>query len=137
MIKKARAFSRLYVLLLAWASLFSLCLSIQHAMAYNDHRGRKVDSLEAVLCSENPPKGKALVRAYSDLMWGYLNTDGKRSALYAHKALALSYEMNGLNVRTDALRILGLIAYGDDDYEAAISYFNWALAVTDSMRSTR
>ena len=137
MIKKARAFSRLYVLLLAWASLFSPCLSIQHAMAYNDHRGRKVDSLEAVLCGENPPKGKALIRAYSDLMWGYLNTDGKRSALYAHKALALSYEMNGLNVRTDALRILGLIAYGDDDYEAAISYFNWALAVTDSMRSDK
>ena len=118
----------------AW--LLMLCASKTMAQ-YSDHRNRRIDSLETVLASQTPPQGKQLLRAYLDLMWGYLQTDGAKSSLYARKAVALSYEIDGLNARADALRILGLISYGDNDYDTALSYFNHALAVTDSMKLYR
>ena len=127
---------RLSIQLLVWTALFML-LPARPAMAYSDHRGRRVDSLEAVLASENPPRGTDLLRACKDLMWGYLQTDGERAKLYARRALALSYELDALNSRADALRILGLVAYGSEDYDTALGYYNWALAVTDSMRSKK
>ena len=107
------------------------------AHAYGDHRNRKVDSLETVLLSNHPPKGEQLLRTYLDLMNGYLQTDGKKATHYAQKALALTYKLNALNARADALRILGLLAYGGNDYEQALAFFDHALAVTDSMRNDR
>ena len=112
-------------------------LGVTQGWAYSDHRGRRVDSLEAMLKSDNPPRGEKLLKAYTDLMWGYMNTNGERATHYARKALALSYQGNWLNARTDALRILGLVAYGSEDYDTALGYFNWALAVTDSMRGEK
>ena len=106
------------------------------AMAqYSDHRGRYVDSIETVLTSTTPPKGDDLLRAYRDLAWGYLQTDGKKSEENARKLLALTYPSKALKLRVDALRILGLQYYGRNDYDNALKYFNQALAVTDSMRS--
>lgn len=87
--------------------------------------------------SENPPTGEKLIRAYDGLMWGYLQTDGEKSKEYAQKALELSYEINAINARVNALRILGLIAYGGDDYDKAIDYFNEALAVTELMKGDK
>ena len=43
-----------------------------HASAYIDHRNAHVDSLEAALASQNPPKGIDLLLAYEKLMVGYL-----------------------------------------------------------------
>ncbi len=126
----------LRALLWALTALFML-IPNRRALAYSDHRGRKVDSLEAVLRSQNPPRGVDLLRVCKDLMWGYLQTDAERSRLFARRALALSYELDGLNSRADALRILGLLAYGEEDYDTALRYYNWALAVTDSMRSVK
>jgi len=100
---------------------------------YSDHRNRHVDSLEVALASPNPPKGEQLLRAYIDLMHGYLPIDVSKSEEYAHKALDMSYKLNGLLTRTDALRMIGQLAYGRGDYETAISYYNQALVVTDSM----
>ena len=102
---------------------------------YSDHRNRNVDSLEMVLNGSNPPQGQELMKAYNNLMWGYLNTDGAKSRQYALKAIDLSYEENMLNARADALRVLGLIAYGNDDYDVAIEYYNHALEVSDSMKN--
>lgn len=102
---------------------------------YSDHRNRNVDSLEMVLNGSNPPQGQELMKAYNNLMWGYLNTDGAKSRQYALKAIDLSYEENLLNARADALRVLGLIAYGNDDYDVAIEYYNRALEVSDSMKN--
>ena len=45
------------------------CLSAQ---AYNDHRNARIDSLEAALKSNHPPKGDDLLRAYDELMRGWL-----------------------------------------------------------------
>ncbi|MCR4582288.1 MAG: hypothetical protein K5764_01865 [Prevotella sp.] len=70
---------------------------------------------------------------YKDLMWGYLQTNGKRSTSCAEKVLALSYLHNWQNARVDALRILGLLSYGAEHFDEAARYFEHALAVTDSM----
>ena len=115
-----------------------LLLLAENVLAqYSDHRNRKTDSLERVLQSENPPRGEPLMRAYLDLMWGYLQTDGAKSEHYAQKALDLSYETNALNAREDALRILGLNAYGRDDYEKALDFYGQALEATNQMKGDR
>lgn len=117
--------------------LFLLVHGLAARSQYTDHRNRKVDSLETLLNSENPPTGENLIRAYDGLMWGYLQTDGEKSKEYAQKALELSYEINALNARVNALRILGLLSYGGDDYDKAIDYFNEALAVTEQMKGDK
>ena len=115
-----------------------ISIGSQGVMAqYSDHRNRKVDSLEVVLASPNPPKGEQLLRAYQDLMWGYVNIEGKVAEDYARKALALSYELNALNARADALRMIGMLAYGRGDYEMSLDFYNHALAVTDSMAASK
>ena len=120
-----------HIFALLWLSVVCLAGYGQ----YSDHRNRNVDSLEMVLNGSNPPQGQELMKAYNNLMWGYLNTDGAKSRQYAQKAIDLSYEENMLNARADALRVLGLIAYGNDDYDVAIEYYNRALEVSDSMKN--
>ena len=119
--------------LLITALLVGICLS---AMCYNDHRNAKVDSLETALKSNNPPKGDDLLRAYVDLMRGYAPYDTKKAEDYGRKALALSYERNGLNARQDVLRRFGQMHYGREEFDKAISYYQWALAVVDSMEQS-
>ena len=114
-----------------------LLTGISTVMGYEDHRNRHVDSLETVLRSDNPPKGKDLLRVYLNLMSGYRNTSHDRCMLYARKALALSYELNALNARESAWYNLGLLAYGRDEHDKALGYFQQALAVTDSMKNDK
>ncbi|MBQ9470762.1 MAG: tetratricopeptide repeat protein [Bacteroidales bacterium] len=104
---------------------------------YHDHRNRHVDSLEAVLGGEHPPQGDELLAACTNLMWGLLNTDAPRAAGYAQRALALSYELDRPGSRASVLRILGLIAHGGNLPDSALAYYDWALAVVDSMRDDR
>ena len=101
---------------------------------YAAHRGRYVDSIETALVSATPPRGNDLLWAYRDLAWGYLQIDGKKSEENARKLLALTYPAKAMNLRVDAFRIMGLQAYGRNEYETALDYFDKALAVTDSMR---
>ena len=103
--------------------------------AYQDHRNRKVDSLEQVLKSGQQMTDEQRMYAYKSLMWGYLQTDGRRSAYYASRALSLSYQHHWIVARADALRLLGLNAYGSGHYEQALQYYNHALALTDTMRT--
>ncbi len=106
--------------------------------AYNDHRNVRIDSLETALKSQHPPKGVDLLRAYDELMRGYLPYDAKKAEEYGRRALALSYPLNALMIRQYVLRHFGLLHYGREDFEGAISFFHQALAVTDSMeRSNR
>lgn len=115
-------------------TLLAAWLAVGSSSAYSDHRGRKVDSLEAVLSSGRPLTDEERMTAYIGLMNGYRNTNTQLSERYARSALALSYRMNTLNAREGALYSLGLTAYGRADYDAAADYFHHALAVTDSMR---
>lgn len=111
-----------------------ICLfSVISAGAYNDYRNARVDSLEAALKSKNPPEGADLLRAYDELMRGYLPFDGIKASYYGHKALALSYELNGLRVRQDVLRRFAQMHYTREEFDEAIRIFQQALAVVDSM----
>ena len=110
--------------------LAAVCLS---ATAYDDHRNTKVDSLEAALKSANPPKGDDLLRTYERLMRGCLPYDTQKASDYGHKALALSYERNGLNIRQNILRYFAQIHYAHEEHDEAIRLFKWALAVVDTM----
>ena len=121
-----------------WFFFLYLCLCVPSvSQAYNDHRNARVDSLETALKSSNPPKGEALLRAYDELMRGYLPYDAEKARDYGHKALALSYELNDLLIRQYTLRHFGLMSYGGEDYDEAIRYFNQALAITDTMEQSR
>ena len=116
------------------ATLFvAICLP---ALAYNDHRNAKVDSLEAALKSANPPKGDDLLRAYDNLMRGWMPYDTQKASEYGRKALALSYERNGLNVRQNILRLFAQMHYAREEHDEAIRLFQWALAVVDTMEQS-
>lgn len=100
---------------------------------YNDHRNARIDSLEALLASSHPPKGDDLLLAYDELMRGYLPYDAQKAEDYGRKALALSYERNGLNVRQSVLRNFGLISFGREAFDEAIAFYQQALDVVDKM----
>ena len=110
------------------------CLSAQ---AYNDHRNARVDSLEAALKSSNPPKGEQLLRAYDELMRGYLPYDSAKASNYGRKALALSYELNGLNVRQNVIRHFAQMHYAREEYDEAVVLYQQALAVVDTMATLK
>ena len=115
-----------------------ICLIVSlTTRAYNDYRNARVDSLEAALKSKNPPKGADLLRAYDELMRGYLPYDPIKASDFGHKALALSYELIGLRVRQDVLRRFGLMHYGREEFDEALIYFNRALAVVDTMATMK
>lgn len=107
------------------------------AQAYNDHRNARVDSLEAALRSSNPPKDEELLRAYDELMRGYLNYDSTKASNYGHMALALSYELDGLNVRQNVLRLFAQMHYGSEEYDEAVALYRQALAVVDTMATKK
>ena len=106
------------------------CLS---ALAYNDHRNARIDSLEAALKSNHPPKGDDLLRAYDELMRGWLPYDGKKAEYYGRKALALSYQQDGLYVRQNVIRHFAQMHYGREEYDEAIGLYQHALAIIDTM----
>ncbi|MBQ9215314.1 MAG: tetratricopeptide repeat protein [Prevotella sp.] len=114
--------------------LVGYCLT---AAAYNDHRNARVDSLEATLKSKNPPKGEQLLRAYDELMRGYLHYDSAKASDYGRKALALSYELNGLNVRQNVIRHFAQMHYAREEYDKAVALYQQALAVIDTMTTLK
>lgn len=99
---------------------------------YGDHRGRNIDSLEAILAT-NPTDPKILANTYDELMWGYLQNDSKKSADFASKALAISEMNNFYNVQNDAARILGQHFYAVEMYDSALHYYNMSLQAIDKM----
>ena len=123
--------------LFAFAVWLLCMLPVQRAAAYTDHRNHKTDSLENLLKDERRLTDEQRMDAYKALMWAYLQTDGKRAADYARKAIALSYDHDWQNVRADAQRILGIIAYGGERWDEAEEYYQQALATTDSMRQNK
>ena len=120
---------------IATAAYFVFCFLT--AAAYNDYRNARVDSLEAALKSKNPPKGDDLLRAYDELMRGYLPFDSLKAIDYGRKALALSYERNGLNIRQNVLRRFAKLHYGREEFDEAIALYQQALAVVDTMATLK
>ncbi len=118
-----------------WLAALLLVLSGSGvAVAYTDHRGVNTDSLETALMHHRYKNNKELMGIYLKLIRGYLNNNSPQCRKYCELALGLSYELNALNARESAIYNLGLEAYGSDDFDRAVGYFEWALALTDSMR---
>ena len=113
------------------AVCFAFCFLA--ATAYNDHRNARIDSLEAALKSSHPPKGDDLLGAYDELMRGWLPYDGEKAEYYGRKALALSYQRNGLYVRQNVIRHFAQMHYGREEYDEAIGLYQHALAIIDTM----
>ena len=78
------------------------------AQAYTDHRNTKTDSVEQVLASGRHLSDAELMDCYYELVRGYLGRDTEKHEAYCRKMLALSYEMNAMNMRESALYHLGL-----------------------------
>ena len=128
--KKVNRLKRLFFVL-----LLLLCYTAR--AEYSDHRNRKVDSLENVLQSGQRMSDEQLIRLHSDLMWGYLQTDGLRAETNARKVLALSYEHDWLNSRADALRLLGLLAYGRASMVRLVISTTYRIRICSPLNTTR
>lgn len=114
-------------------SVLLLMLSLT-ATAYTDHRYAKVDSAEQVLMTNKQITDRQRMECYYIIVRGTLGHDTEKHNRYCHSMLALTYKMNALNMRENALNHLGLEHYGQEHYEEAERYFLWAIAVTDSMQ---
>lgn len=114
-------------------SVLLLMLSLT-ATAYTDHRYAKVDSAERVLQTNKQITDRQRMECYYIIVRGTLGHDTEKHNRYCHSMLALTYKMNALNMRENALNHLGLEHYGQEHYEEAERYFLWAIAVTDSMQ---
>lgn len=113
--------------------LFLFCLRI---LGYSDHRNRHVDSLEAVLRHEDRLPWKDCVQAHSGLMWGYLQTDGRKMHQHAQAILRLTEgRKDGLVARSDAFKLIGQCAYAECLYDSARHCYDRSLEVISQMES--
>jgi DNA-binding CsgD family transcriptional regulator len=118
--------------LLCAAALLGASLS---AVAYNDHRGHNLDSLERAVARWTPDAVDRaseqellnLNRAYRDLMLGYSVLNGEKCAFYAQRALAISLPRGWEEANADAFRYLGQHFYGQEQYDSALVYYHLAL----------
>lgn len=115
--------------------LLALLPEVLHA-EYSDHRNRKVDSLEYVLKTQKL-EGEDLMKVYSGLMNGYLQTDGRKSAHYARLGIELAEKNHFYRSLHESWRILGLQAYGACLYDSALHCFDHALEATELMKKDK
>ena len=110
--------------------LLSILLPLS-ASAYEDHRGRNLDSLEFTLShwtAETLQKASSEERkAYSntcrELAWGYLLVDGPRSVYYAKRAIETG-RMNGdVDAIFDASILIGQCFWSKELYDSARVYY--------------
>lgn len=101
---------------------------------YADHRNRKVDSVENVLRNKNLSDEDRL-RAYNDLMWGYLQTDKWKSIAYAKKMITLGHKRNFASSEAEGYRIIGQHFYAEAKYDSAMWYYNQSQKAINRMHS--
>ena len=126
---------------LAAALTLAALLASGPCLAYNDHRGHNLDSLERVVARWTPDAiDKAseheLVKlnlAYRNLMLGWNVLNGEKAAFYARKALQISEKHQWMEASYDAYRYLGQILYGNEQYDSAKAYYLKSLACVDAM----
>jgi len=99
--------------------------------AYEDHRGRNLDSLARSISRWTPP---ALAKASKEekiaycmtcreLMWGYLQLDGNRCIYYAKEAMAIGQEFGGYNTVIDVSILIGQCFWASSQYDSAAVYY--------------
>jgi len=119
----------------------ALLLASVSAVAYNDHRGHNLDSLERAVARWTPDAVDhaseaellELNRAYRDLMLGYAVLNGEKCMFYAHRALGISVPQGWQEANADAYRYVGQQFYGREQYDSALVYYRLALDAVDAM----
>ena len=121
--------------------LLLTALSSIRGLAYNDHRGHNLDSLERVVAKWTPDaidraSTRELVdlnRAFRDLMLGYSALNGEKCAFYARQALSVSEPRGWEEANADAFRYLGQCFWASEKYDSSLFYYRKALSAVEHM----
>ncbi len=116
------------------------CVTATQAQ-YNDHRDRKLDSLENVVARWTPERladepfdtKAAVCLAYSELMYGYERINPERSMYAAHRAFRLGNRLGSLYQPYLASKFIGQLYYNVEKYDSTIYYYNIALGYLERM----
>ena len=125
--------------------LFIFCLIQIYATPanaqYNDHRDRKLDSLENVVTGWTPERlanapfetRADVCLAFSQLMYGYERINPDRSMYAARRAYHLGNELKSLYQPYLASKFIGQLFYNKEQYDSTIFYYRVALGYLDRM----
>lgn len=125
--------------------LFIFCLiqiyATQANAQYNDHRDRKLDSLENVVTGWTPERlanapfetRADVCLAFSQLMYGYERITPDRSMYAARRAYHLGNELKSLYQPYLASKFIGQLFYNKEQYDSTIFYYRVALGYLDRM----
>ena len=125
--------------------LFIFCLiqiyATQANAQYNDHRDRKLDSLENVVTGWTPERlanapfetRADVCLAFSQLMYGYERINPDRSMYAARRAYHLGNELKSLYQPYLASKFIGQLFYNKEQYDSTIFYYRVALGYLDRM----
>ena len=125
--------------------LFIFCLiqiyATQANAQYNDHRDRKLDSLENVVTGWTPERlanapfetRADACLAFSQLMYGYERINPDRSMYAARRAYHLGNELKSLYQPYLASKFIGQLFYNKEQYDSTIFYYRVALGYLDRM----
>ena len=108
---------------------------------YNDHRDRKLDSLENVVTGWTPERlanapfetRADVCLAFSQLMYGYERINPDRSMYAARRAYDLGNELKSLYQPYLASKFIGQLFYNKEQYDSTIFYYRVALGYLDRM----
>ena len=108
---------------------------------YNDHRDRKLDSLENVVTGWAPERlanapfetRADVCLAFSQLMYGYERINPDRSMYAARRAYHLGNELKSLYQPYLASKFIGQLFYNKEQYDSTIFYYRVALGYLDRM----
>ena len=118
-------------LLITLFVLLPLC-----AHAYQDHRGRDLDSLERTIShwtadaleKAGPGERAAYTRTCRQLAWGYLQLDGPRCVYYARRAIQTGRIDHDEEAVFDASILIGQCFWAREQYDSARVYYDQASA---------
>lgn len=122
--------------------LVALAFSLA-AMAYNDHRGHNLDSLERAVARWTPDaidnaseeELTDLNMAYRALMLGYNQINAEKSMFYARKALYISRRQHWELANADAYKYIGQHFWAREQYDSALVYYEKGLECIDKMEA--
>ena len=126
---------------LVFISVFLLLCAVAARAQYNDHRDRKLDSLENVVAGWTPERLAGAPRqtkadvclAFSGLMYGYERINPDRAMYAARRAYALGVELASLYQPYLAAKFIGQLHYDRERYDSTIFYYRIALGYLDRM----
>lgn len=109
--------------------------------AYDDHRGKNLDSLERAVARWTPDaidkaSEQELINlniAYRDLMRGWQHLNSEKCEFYARRALSISIPRGWQLANSDAYSYVGKVFYGREQYDSALVYYQKALESVNLM----